>query len=140
MIKRETVLRFVTIFIIALNALGVLMISLQAMVNPQSVMDLVGVKLTNTDAYSSIRGVYGGIGLLIFIQLVYLAIKNPKQGLALVALFGGLYAFSRIMTIFMEGELGAFGQQWLIIEATLCLLALTVLALRLRSDKKSVLG
>lgn len=140
MFKKETVLRIATFVVIAFNALGVLMVSLQAFVSPQSVMDLVGVQLNNTDAFSSIRGVYGGIGLLIFIQLIYLAFKNAKQGLALVALFGGLYAISRIMTIFMEGQLGDFGQKWLVIEASLCGLALLLLLFHARVSKKADLA
>lgn len=102
-------------------------------------MDLVGVQLNNTDAFSSIRGVYSGIGLMIFIQLIYLAFKNVKQGLALVALFGGLYAISRIMTIFMEGQLGDFGQKWLTIEASLCVLSLILLFFHKRLQQKPVL-
>lgn len=139
MFKRLSALRIATFTVIAINALGVLMVSVQAFVSPQSVMDLVGVQLNNTDAYSSIRGVYGGIGLMIFIQLIYLAIKNAKQGLALVALFGGLYAISRIVTIFMEGELGDFGQKWLTIEASLCILSLILLFFHTRTQQKAVL-
>lgn len=39
--------------------------------DPQAVMDLVLVKLDNTDAYSSIRGVYGGVGIAILGVLLY---------------------------------------------------------------------
>jgi Domain of unknown function (DUF4345) len=124
--------RTASLAIISLTAFGVLMVSIQAFVNPQSVMDLVNVKLLNTDAFSSIRGIYGGIGLLIFIQLVYLAFKNYKQGLVVVALFGGLYALSRIITIFTEGSLGAFGMQWLLTETTICLIAILLLFLQTR--------
>ncbi len=123
-------IRIASAIIIGLTAAAVLMVSVQALVSPQSVMDLVGVKLTNTDALSSIRGVYGGIGLLIFIQLVYLLFKNQKQGLIVVALFGGLYAISRTITIFAEGSLGAFGTQWLMTEALLCVLSLLLLLVR----------
>jgi Domain of unknown function (DUF4345) len=124
--------RTASLAIISLTAFGILMVSIQAFVNPQSVMDLVNVKLLNTDAFSSIRGLYGGIGLLIFIQLVYLAFKNYKQGLVVVALFGGLYALSRIITIFTEGSLGAFGMQWLLTETTICLIAILLLFLQTR--------
>ncbi len=79
-------------------------------------MDLVAVELNNTDAYSSIRGVYGGVGLTLFISLIYLMIQDKRKGLVLLTILWGLYALSRIMTIFMEGNLGDFGIQWLIIE------------------------
>lgn len=128
--NKVKILNIASVILIGLTALAVLMVSVQAFVSPQSVMDLVQVKLSNTDAFSSIRGVYGGIGLLIFIQLVYLAIKNQQQGLIVVVLFGGLYAVSRTITIFSEGSLGAFGQQWLYTEAFLCVAALSLLLLR----------
>jgi hypothetical protein len=106
-----------------------------AFVNPQSVMDLVGVSLPNTDASSSIRGVYGGAGMAIFIALVYLLIHHQKLGLLFVALICGLYAFSRIITVYAEGSLGEFGQQWLIIESSMCIIALQVYYLRAMADK-----
>lgn len=112
---------------ILLSATALLSVSLMAFANPQSVMDLVGVKLTNTDAFSSIRGVYGGVGLALFLALVNMMHRNIINGLAFLSLLWGLYAFSRLITIFLEGPLGTFGTQWLKIEATLCLAALTLL-------------
>lgn len=128
-------INFASVVLIGFTALAVLSVSVQAFINPQSVMDLVRVQLGNTDAFSSIRGVYGGVGLLISIQLIYLAVKNKKQGLILVALFGGLYAISRTITIYAEGGLGAFGRQWLAIEAMLCVAALLLLFLRNRLER-----
>ena len=87
-----------------------------AFFSPQAVMDLVGVQLNNTDAFSSIRGVYGGVGLTLTISLIYLMVKDRKRGLAFLCLLWGLYAISRIITIFTEGSLGAFGTQWLYTE------------------------
>ena len=101
---------------ILLSAFCFLSVSLMAFQNPQAVMDLVGVKLTTTDAYSSIRGVYGGVGLTIFISLVYLYRTNKLEAIGLLCVLWGLYAFSRLMTIIVEGRLGSFGMQWLFIE------------------------
>ncbi|WP_245598509.1 DUF4345 domain-containing protein [Sporocytophaga myxococcoides] len=115
------------IFIICLTALGILMVSIMAFSNPQAVMDLVQVKLHNNDAYSSIRGVYGGAGMTIFITLTYLLFKNRLQGLAFVALLCGSYSLSRIITIFSEGALGSFGTNWMFIEGVLCIAALALL-------------
>lgn len=100
--------------------------------NPQAVMDLVQVKLTNNDAFSSIRGVYGGVGLTIFISLVYLAFRDHTRGLAFASILWGSYALSRLMTISLEGPLGAFGQQWLMIESILCIAAVTLLIIRVK--------
>ncbi len=114
-------------FIICLTALGILMVSVMAFSNPQAVMDLVQVKLPNNDAYSSIRGVYGGAGLTIFITLMYLLFKNRLQGLAFVALLCGFYSLSRIITVVSEGALGSFGTNWMVIEGVMCITALALL-------------
>lgn len=111
---------------ILLSALALLSVSVMAFSNPQSVMDLVGVKLTNTDAFSSIRGVYGGVGLTLIITLIYLLLRDVQKGLIFLSLLWGFYALSRILTIFAEGALGAFGRQWLLIESIFCLISLVL--------------
>lgn len=120
---------------ILFSAGSLLMVSILAMIDPQKVMDLVQVNLPNTDAYSSIRGVYGGVGLTIFITLIYLFVKNPIQGLSFLVLFWGFYALSRVLTILMEGNLGDFGSQWLMIELFFFLIGLTILTAHFISKK-----
>jgi hypothetical protein len=46
-----------------------------------------------------------------------------------------LYAVSRLITIFAEGNLGEFGQQWLIIESVMAMLALLIYGLRVNIEK-----
>ncbi|ADB39269.1 DUF4345 domain-containing protein [Spirosoma linguale] len=111
---------------ILVSALALLSVSLMAFSNPQSVMDLVQVQLTNTDAFSSIRGVYGGVGLTLCITLVYLMIRDIEKGLLFLSLLWGFYALSRIVTVLAEGPLGAFGRQWLFIETLLFVIAVTL--------------
>lgn len=112
---------------ILLSSLALLSVSLMAFFSPQAVMDLIHVQLNNTDAYSSIRGVYGGVGLSLFISLIYLMLCDVSKGLAFLSLLWGFYALSRTITIFAEGALGAFGRQWLITESIFFLLALSLL-------------
>jgi hypothetical protein len=126
--NNKIVLRYFTGGFITLSALSLLSVSLMAFVNPQSVMDLVQVTLPNADAYSSIRGVYGGVGATIVITLLYLCYYNHKQGILFLILFWGFYAVSRGITWLNEGALGAFGKQWMMIETTLCLLGLVLYA------------
>jgi len=111
---------------IVLSALSLLSVSIMAFHNPQAVMDLVQVKLTNTDAYSSIRGVYGGVGITICISLFYLLKNNVQLGLLFLSMLWGFYACSRITTIIIEGTLGNFGSQWLAIESILFLIGFTL--------------
>ncbi len=114
--KTKTIL-FASKGFIIFSALCILSVSLMAFHDPQAVMNLVQVQLTNTDAYSSIRGVYGGAGLTICISLLYLIRKNVPLGLLFLSMLWGFYALSRIITIFTEGTLGAFGTRWLLIES-----------------------
>ncbi len=105
--------------LIAFSAFSLLMVSVMAFYSPQMVMDLVQVKLPNNDAYSSIRGVYGGVGLTIVISLVYLLVKDKKAGLVFLTMLWGFYALSRVITLIHEGPLGDFGSKWLNIESFL---------------------
>jgi len=120
--------RLLSIFswmLIGISVLGILSVSFMAFSDPQAVMDLVQVKLDNTDAYSSIRGVYGGVGIAILGVLLYLVFTDRKAALGFIAL----------ITISMEGPLGDFGSQWLVIESTLSLVALGLLAWRIRWER-----
>lgn len=124
--------RFVNIsaaVLIVFSAFSLLMVSAMAFFSPQMVMDLVQVKLPNNDAYSSIRGVYGGVGLTIVISLIYLLVKDKKIALVFLTMLWGFYALSRVITLIHEGPLGDFGNKWLNIESFLfaCSLGLMLL-------------
>ena len=125
--KKEKLVRVATIAFIVFSALCLLMVSLMAFLNPQSVMDLVSVKLTNTDAYSSIRGIYGGVGMTLVISLLYLIRNHANEALLFLTFLWGLYAISRLITILVEGPLGQFGNQWIVTETILCAIALVLL-------------
>jgi hypothetical protein len=112
---------------ILFSALSLAYVAILAIINPQSVMDLVGVKLPNTDAISSIRGVYGGVGITIVTLLIYLAFFQTAKGLSFLSLFWGSYAVSRIITWFSDGALGDFGTNWLVIESAMCVIGLTLI-------------
>lgn len=104
-----------------------------ALVNPQMVMDLVQVDLPNNDAYSSIRGVYGGVGLTLCVALLYTMRKDLQESLGLLGLLWGAYAACRIITLLNEGQLGAFGNQWMKIELVFFAIALLLFRLNKRS-------
>ena len=113
---------------ILFSAFSLLAVSMMAFADPQAVMDLVHVKLSNTDAFSSIRGVYGGVGITLVISLVYLMLYDTRKGLAFLCLLWGFYALSRTITIFTEGALGDFGNQWLLTETVLFVIAAILVA------------
>src|SRR6187551_216650 len=122
---------------ILLSSLSLLSVSIMAFCDPQSVMKLVNTTLNNTDAYSSIRGVYGGVGLTIVICLLYLLRNNIMYALGFLTLLWGLYAVSRTITIFAEGALGTFGTQWLITESILFVIAFILLIMNRKFHAQS---
>ena len=120
---------------IGFSALSLGYVALLSLVSPQATMDLVATPLPNTDAMSSIRGIYGGVGFVITVQLIYLLIKNYYKGLLFLSLFWGAYAISRLITIFADGALGDFGTQWITIESTFCAIALVLLLIARKSTR-----
>jgi hypothetical protein len=117
-------IRFASIAFISLSVLSIFSVSILAFINPQQVMDLVQVNLGNNDAYSSIRGVYGGVGISIIAVVIYLSRLGISKALGFLAMFWGMYGVSRLVTIIVEGKLGSFGTQWLIIEVCFAAIAL----------------
>ena len=101
------------------SILSLIYVSILGIIDPQQVMDMVNVNLSNTDAISSIRGVYGGVGLTISFFLIYLLFKKHQWALSFLVVFWGCYAMSRVLTIMIDGSLGDFGVKWLLIESCL---------------------
>lgn len=120
---------------IGFSAFSLGYVAILSLISPQSTMDLVATTLSNTDAISSIRGIYGGVGLVITIQLIYLLAKDYYKGLLFLALFWGAYAISRLITILLDGPLGDFGNQWIVIEAFFCSIAIILLVLSKKYNK-----
>lgn len=116
MTKQTLVLLGSKIFV-GVSALSIGYVSLLSLADPKSTMSLVSVTLDNTDAISSIRGVYGGVGLTLLASLVYLYFRHLKMAVGFLVLFWGSYVLSRAITIFQDGPLGPFGTQWILIEA-----------------------
>ncbi|TAG56489.1 MAG: DUF4345 domain-containing protein [Cytophagales bacterium] len=121
---------------IVFSALSLGYVALLSLFSPQTTMNLVATTLPNTDAISSIRGIYGGVGLVITFQLIYLLMKDYYKGLLFLSLFWGAYAISRLITIFSDGALGDFGNKWIIIESTFSIIAIVLLILANKISKK----
>lgn len=120
---------------IILSALSIMSVSIMAFDNPQSVMDLVQVTLPNNDAFSSIRGVYGGAGFPIVISLLYSFRKHTENALAFLILLWGFYALSRMITIFKDGPLGDFGNLWIKTESVLFIISCVLFFWNKRSSE-----
>lgn len=130
--KNQKFSRIANRIFIIFSILCLAAVSILSLISPQATMDLVHVQLGNTDAASSIRGVYGGVGISITAALIYLLIRNSRLGVAFLTLFWGMYALSRLITIFADGALGAFGTQWILTESLLCATGIILLLLSTR--------
>ena len=115
--KKEITIRTSNILFVGISIFGLASVSILSLFDPQATMDLVRVKLDNTDAISSIRGIYGGVGMSIISGLTYLLITKIILAIRFLTLFWFSYAFSRLITILVDGPLGDFGNQWLSIES-----------------------
>lgn len=131
--KNSRIIDLATWAIVAISALGTLSVSLMALFDPKGVMALVYTPLDNTDAYSSVRGVFGGVGITLAAIMVWVFRRDRTAAMGFISLFWGCYAFCRALTIAVDGPLGAFGNQWIGIETTLALCALVVYGLRRRA-------
>lgn len=124
--KNNTFIRISSQAFIVLCILSLGYVSILSLISPQATMDLVQVRLPNNDALSSIRGIYGGVGLVIIASLIYLFFDNVKKALLFMSAFWGAYALSRLITLLADGPLGDFGSQWLMIESVFCLIAIAL--------------
>ncbi|UKJ06663.1 DUF4345 domain-containing protein [Solitalea lacus] len=127
--KKQKAIKVGNTLFVGISILGLGSVSLLSLYNPQATMDLVRVNLTNTDAISSIRGIYGGVGLTIVISLCYLLFQRVIVAVQFLTLFWCSYALSRLITIFIDGPLGGFGNQWIVIESIFFLFGIILLFL-----------
>ncbi len=101
------------------SILCLLSVSILSICSPQSTMNLVATPLPNNDAISSIRAIYGGVGMLICFTLYYLLRNDLLKGILFLVLFWWVYSLSRLITLMADGPLGSFGNKWMITEALL---------------------
>ena len=116
------------IFLI-LMGLSALNIALQAITDPQTVMNLVDVQLGNVTARNSIRALYGGVNLAFALFWLYAAFRAQREGLILGALYTGGFSLGRLLSIALDGMPGAFAMQWLVVESVFAVGAVALLAL-----------
>jgi hypothetical protein len=112
---------------ILISIVSLAYVAIMAIISPQAVMDLVGVTLPNNDSISSIRGIYGGVGIALVLMLLYMTFYKSAGALNFLTLFWGSYAGSRLITMIADGPLGDFGTKWLIIESCFCLVGVLLL-------------
>ena len=129
----KTLIWSTRIFLLLLG-LATLNIALQALADPQSVMNFVDVQLGNTTARNSIRALYGGVNAVFGLFWLYAAFRSQREGLLLALLYTGGFVGGRLLSIALDGMPGAFAMQWLQVETVFALgAALLFIRLQQRS-------
>lgn len=121
-----------------ISSLSLIYVSALAWIDPKDIMALVQVKLENTDALSSIRGVYGGVGFTLAGLVILMSINNLQNGLLFLSVFWLMYAISRVLTIIIDGPLGDFGNMWIKIESMFAVIAFILYLLNRPGNKSAV--
>jgi hypothetical protein len=120
--------RFSQIFL-GLMGLAFCKVGVEALVNPQAVLNSVGIILDNASALSSMRAVYGGLHFVFGAFCIYGIFKNPQAPLTIVLLYTIGFTIGRISGIMVDGRPNEFVITWLITEVVSGTLALTALVL-----------
>ena len=123
-------LTWATRIFLILTGLATLNIALQAIADPQSVMNFVDVQLNNITARNSIRAFYGTVNLAFALFWLYAAFRAQRTGLLLAALYTGGFALGRLMSMALDGMPGAFALQWLVVESVFGAAAIGLLILQ----------
>ena len=114
---------------LGLMGLAFCKVGIEALTNPQSVLDQVGILLNNPSAMSSMRAVYGGMHLTFGLFCAWGIFKDASGPLTLVALYTLGFVIGRTYGILQDGAPNAFVTTWLITESISCLTAGTLLLL-----------
>lgn len=115
-------LRISKIFL-GLMALAFCKTGIETLIDPQAVMNNVGIVLDNSSAESSMRAVYGGMHLVFGLFCIYGIFANATAALTLVILYTTGFTIGRVSGILVSGAPNAFVMTWLITEVACGLIA-----------------
>ena len=121
-ISTHTMKRATQIFL-GLMGLAFCKVGIEALANPQAVVDAVGISLTNPSAFSSMRAVYGGMHLVFGIFCIYGIFRDTRTALLLVVLYTAGFTIGRLSGWVAEGSPNSFVATWLITEVVSGVLA-----------------
>jgi Domain of unknown function (DUF4345) len=106
----------ITQVFLALMGLAFSKTGIEALIDPQAVMNNVGILLDNSSATSSMRAVYGGLHLVFGVFCFYGIFRNPGTSLLLVVLYTIGFTLGRVSGIIADGMPNEFVVTWLITE------------------------
>ena len=102
---------------LGIMGLAFIKVGIQAMLDPQSVLQQVGITLDNPSALSSMRAVYGGMHLAFGGLCFWSAATRLEPALRLVVLYTAGFVAGRLCSVIMDGVPNSFVLTWLGTEA-----------------------
>lgn len=104
---------------------------IETLLDPQAVLENVGIVLNNASATSSMRAVYGGMHLVFGLFCFYGIFGNPLSALMLIVLYTAGFTIGRLSGVIADGMPNQFVFTWLITEV-ICGVVALFLHLRLK--------
>jgi len=120
--------RFAQVFL-GIMGLAFCKVGIEALIDPQTVLQQVGITLDNPSAMSSMRAVYGGMHLFFGLLCFWSAMKEPASALRLVALYTSGFVIGRTISLVIDGAPNPFVFTWLGTEAFSLVASLVLLSL-----------
>jgi hypothetical protein len=108
--------RFAQVFL-GIMGLAFCKVGVEALIDPQAVLQQVGIALDNPSAMSSMRAVYGGMHFTFGLLCFWCALKQPAPALWLVALYTAGFITGRTVSLVIDGAPNPFVLTWLGTEA-----------------------
>ena len=117
----------ITQVFLGLMGLAFSKVGLETLINPQAVLDAVGIELTNPSAFSSMRAVYGGMHLAFGLFCFYGIWKDLISPLKVLILYTAGFVVGRLSGLAIEGQPNEFVNTWLVTEIISGVIAGTLL-------------
>jgi hypothetical protein len=106
----------ITQVFLGLMGLAFCKVGIETLINPQAVLDAVGIELTNPSAFSSMRAVYGGMHLAFGLFCIYGIWKDLTTPLKILILYTAGFVVGRLSGLAIEGHPNEFVSAWLVTE------------------------
>ena len=129
-----TTTRFAQVFL-AIMGLAFCKVGIEALLNPQAVLQQVGIVLDNASALSSMRAVYGGMHFVFGLLCFWSVMRQQTPGLWLVVLYTTGFVVGRTISMGADGTPNTFVLTWLATE-TFSLAASATLLMLLRQPAR----
>ena len=128
--------RFAQVFL-GIMGLAFCKVGIEALIDPQTVLQQVGITLDNPSAMSSMRAVYGGMHLFFGLLCFWSAMKEPASALRLVALYTSGFVIGRAISLVIDGTPNPFVFTWLGTEAFSLVASVVLLSLLRQPVRKT---